>query len=1217
MAVIGIDLGTTYCSAGILVDGKPRIIRLEGEPTMPSVVRLQKSGKIFVGKSAKAGRADDPQNTLIEVKRKLGQGDDQGRDLTFQLGDKAFKPQEISAMLLRQIKDSAEAELGEPITGVVLSCPACFDDLQRFTLKEAGQIAGLNVLRIINEPTAAAYAYGVAEDDSEKEKLLIVYDLGGGTLDVTVIRAVGGQLEVLGTGGDAHLGGGDFDDRIVDWMLERLSEKYPSYTSALTNEQANALRVKLKLHAEAGKIKLCESQDADARVRFQIPVLDRSDSETIAFDETLTMPQFEGLIDDLLQRSLELIDVAMEAPANKLHLTEKDVTAVLPVGGGTHIPAVRRLLEKRFGVQRVRGSECGIDPLEAVALGAAVVAADFDPETDEVAKRVLVDVTGRTLGIVVRDARTGREELCSVIRKDTPLPCSGWYEFTVPVHRQEPFQIPVYMGEGMDSRQVNLIGECEITLPPSKEAIRLQVEFDLDGNGVLVVRVTECITGGRVQYEFQFPKVLPLSPEDLQRRLKALEGMLNDPLDRAIDENVQFTVFRPRTVRPEEWYDLVAAVHREENRPDAPASEPTPIEKVKQKAQQILGRAIEDYAQNTQDGQGAIPHGGCLTFCPEIEHVEFNPSRQTVRRLEDEQTITFRMNAARKLDGQTARGRMSVFLGAILVAEIPLQIRVDSGHVAKSEGQANDPVSASPYRKIFASYSRRDTAIVQQFAWYARAMGDEFLLDCTALRSGETWNKRLMELIEEADVFQLFWSKESMDSSFVRQEWEYALDLRRQGRKRLEFIRPVFWEDPLPKNPPDLPPPELEAIQFHRLSDDEKITHKPDYHCNACGFVLQAKFPPFSCPNCNAKGKGFYEAGHGPARPDQASSPRRIDSPAAAASTTVHSPPPPSPHPPTSELHSPESGATAALVREYESLVTAGASARMLLETLRLIVAAEPGTAKWHEKLRAMERATQDEMLHQAECLARQDEEDLLARTVLEFQSTRWHEPPPQRVVLRMTGLLSDLQRRNRLLHQAECLARQDEEDLLARTVLEFQSTRWHEPPPQRVVLRMTELLSDLQRRNRWSLEQLVRELENAYQERDVERGRRVRSQWDACRKVTRISSTDILVQASEAALAWLANADYKENRRREHHEREARLIRALDEGAPLIELDRYFAALWGLGEGIDESLSKRYQSRRIIYVRNRRLILVALAVAALAAIAWVAHLIHAWWASP
>lgn len=281
-----------------------------------------------------------------------------------------------------------------------------------------------------------------------------------------------------------------------------------------------------------------------------------------------------------------------------------------------------------------------------------------------------------------------------------------------------------------------------------------------------------------------------------------------------LDENVQFTVYRPKVVRPEEWYDLPAFAHLDELPLDACKEQPHPIEEVKRQAAQILGPQASAYRDSTEDSSRAVPRGGEITFLPEIEGVAFNPPQYTFRWLENVHRVDFRMRASAVLDGGIARGRMSVFLGAILIADVSLNIRVDRNHAAGPDAVEVERDAARRYRKIFASYSHKDHAIVEQCEHFAAALGDRYVRDWKDLRAGERWDDRLRQLIDEADVFQLFWSTNSMISSFVRREWEYALSLE----DRPSFVRPVYWEDPWPEIPPDVPPASLRRIHFQRLS---------------------------------------------------------------------------------------------------------------------------------------------------------------------------------------------------------------------------------------------------------------------------------------------------------------------------------------------------------------------------------------------------------------
>ncbi len=273
-----------------------------------------------------------------------------------------------------------------------------------------------------------------------------------------------------------------------------------------------------------------------------------------------------------------------------------------------------------------------------------------------------------------------------------------------------------------------------------------------------------------------------------------------------VDENVQFTVYRPRVVAPAVWVPFIAYAHLAEARP---GEDGDPIEQVRQDAARVLGAAARDYQDVSQDSRLAVPVEGELTFVPEIAGIEFNPPRASFVWLEPVHRADFRMRADPNLDGKTARGRMSVFLGHILIAEVSLQIKVERGRAASVDTAPAE--HARPYRKIFASYSHRDTAVVEELERYARAIGDEYIRDWIHLRTGEIWGARLEQMIEQADVFQLFWSSASMHSKFVRQEWEHALSLDRPS-----FVRPLYWEVPMP-TAPGLPPERLSQIHFQRL----------------------------------------------------------------------------------------------------------------------------------------------------------------------------------------------------------------------------------------------------------------------------------------------------------------------------------------------------------------------------------------------------------------
>jgi hypothetical protein len=279
-------------------------------------------------------------------------------------------------------------------------------------------------------------------------------------------------------------------------------------------------------------------------------------------------------------------------------------------------------------------------------------------------------------------------------------------------------------------------------------------------------------------------------------------------------DDVQLTVFRPKVIRPNVWRPLMAAMHLAERRPDAPADAPSPLEQVQTIARQVLGAERTQFSDITVDARQAVPHEGEITLVPSVDGIEFNPSRATFRWVEDQHVVWFRLRADDALDGHTARGRIAAYLGVVLIAEVDIALKVESTASADSDVDLSEPVAAKAYRRIFASYSHLDAEIVRQVALVASSLGDSFVRDVTHLRAGERWGRALKRLINQADVFQLFWSWNAMRSPHVRREWEYALSLRRDA-----FIRPTYWEDPLPELPQEgLPPEELKSLHFHQLA---------------------------------------------------------------------------------------------------------------------------------------------------------------------------------------------------------------------------------------------------------------------------------------------------------------------------------------------------------------------------------------------------------------
>jgi molecular chaperone DnaK len=530
MTVIGIDLGTTYSAVAAFIDGETEIVDLEGASILPSIVSIHpRSGKVIIGKSAKNNQINNPQDTIVEIKRKMGES----KRVAF--GQETYLPQEISAMILRRLKELAENHFGEEITGVVISCPAYFKDEARHATKEAGELAGLNVLRIVNEPTAAAYAYGLMQGkDTDKERLMMVYDLGGGTFDVTVIKILAGNVEVIGTGGDPQLGGGNFDDRIVEWMFEKLEKTHADYMASLNEPQKQALKIRLKLYAEDGKKQLCGPPPREAH-QFQIPSIATFEGRPVPFNEILTMDEFNKQIEERMLKSLECLDEAMKVPKEKHNYTENHLTDILLVGGSTRVPYIRQLLQERYPNVPLRGVESGINPDEIVARGASIVAAQLDPDSDEFIDTELTDVTGHTLSVAVFDPQQNREILHPLIPKETPIPTKSKHQFATSGNMTPMAKVRIYQGEATDpnGKDTPMIGEFIIEVERRQEPTPLEIGLNLDANGLLIAHATDLITQRQVKCEINYDDNAQMSKEELARRRAELAQQIGRKMSRA------------------------------------------------------------------------------------------------------------------------------------------------------------------------------------------------------------------------------------------------------------------------------------------------------------------------------------------------------------------------------------------------------------------------------------------------------------------------------------------------------------------------------------------------------------------------------------------------------------------------------------------------------------------------------------------------------------
>ncbi|PIS41191.1 MAG: molecular chaperone DnaK, partial [Candidatus Kerfeldbacteria bacterium CG08_land_8_20_14_0_20_42_7] len=485
--ILGIDLGTTNSAMAVMEADEPKILEnAEGNRTTPSIVAVSKSGERLVGQVAKRQAVVNPKNTLFSIKRLIGRRyeDDEvqrdiknlpfeiekkGEGVVIHMGEKEYRPQEISAMVLQKLKADAEAKLGEKIEEAVITVPAYFDDSQRQATKDAGEIAGLKVRRIINEPTAAALAYGF---NKKKDEKIVVYDLGGGTFDVSVLEVSEDTVEVKATNGDTHLGGDDFDQVLMQWITEEFKKE-----SGIDLSKDQMAVQRLKESAEKAKIELSTTQETEINQPF------------ITTDETgpkhmllkLTRSKLESLVGDLVEKTMGPVEKAL-ADAD---LSKADVNEIIMVGGMTRMPMVLKKVEDYFG----KKPHVGINPDEVVALGAAVQAGVLQGDVKDV---LLLDVTPLTLGIETMGAVA-----TPLIERNTTIPASKSQVFSTAADNQTSVEIHVVQGERPMAPDNKSLGKFMLSgIPPSPRGVpQVEVTFDLDANGILNVKAKDKATG--------------------------------------------------------------------------------------------------------------------------------------------------------------------------------------------------------------------------------------------------------------------------------------------------------------------------------------------------------------------------------------------------------------------------------------------------------------------------------------------------------------------------------------------------------------------------------------------------------------------------------------------------------------------------------------------------------------------------------------------------